>query len=124
MSGAEDAEERADDEKPASAGGAASAAVGAGVGADDGTAPAAVGVDVGAGASDTGRSAGAAVTVTATAGTAVSAMAGKAMPPAIARAAAARIMGWNVGVFTPQPYLPSLARMAESSPGVTPWRFR
>ena len=46
---------------------------------------------------------------------------------AIARAAAARTIGWNFGVFTGYtalPYLPSLARMAASSRDVTPWRNR
>lgn len=64
------------------------------------------------------------VPVSASAGTADNAPAGKMPASAIARAAAARTIGWNFGVFTGLPYLPSFAKMAASSPGVTPWRHR
>lgn len=64
------------------------------------------------------------VPVSASAGTADNAPAGKMPASAIARAAAARTIGWNFGVFTGLPYLPSFAKMAASSPEVTPWRHR
>lgn len=75
-----------------------------------------------------GAGAGVPEPASANAGTADKAPADTVPASAIARAAA-RTIGWNFGVFTGppyprEPYLPSLARMAASSPDVTPWRIR
>ena len=104
-------------------------------GSDGAGAVGTVGVEVGDGV-ETGAGAGAGVTTvvgvgvgvpapaSASAGTADNAPADKVPASAIARAAPARTIGWNFGVFTGPPYLPSFARMAVSSGDVTPWRNR
>ena len=99
-----------------------SAGVGVRVGVDT-----AVGVEsagAAAGVEAAGAGVGVPAPASASAGTADNALAGKVPASAIARAAAARTIGWNFGVITPLPYLPSFARMAASSAEVTPWRIR
>ena len=111
-------------EESAGAGSAGAAVVETGDGVATGVETGAESAGVAAGVDPEGDGVGVPAPGSASAGTA-----DKVPASAIARAAAARTIGWNFGVFTGPPYLrlpylPSFATMAASCADVTPWRNR